>query len=350
MPTDNFALRMIGVSAFALDDIARYCQFVLAFYIIATPAMTAAATFTEGRERVPLSPLLTGDYIWKPEISPAGPVVIIVSVPEQVLYVYRNGVRIGRSTVSTGKPGHTTPTGVFTVLEKEAYHRSNLYHGAPMPYMERVTWGGVALHAGQLPGYPASHGCVRLPMQFAEKLYTITEKGTTVIVADERSAPRETVHPGLLFSSSGSSPTSPALVADDSFWKPELAPSGPITIIVSTANGAAFVFQSGVEIGRAPVTLPKIGPIGIQVFTALDKLDADGHREWLATNVIGAGENLNIAALAKQSSIPPDFIQNVRAVVKAGTTLILSDLPVSSSTQSKPGFKILNADARLHAK
>src|SRR5208283_4244550 len=79
VPTDNFALRMIGVSAFALDDIARYCQFVLAFYIIATPAMTAAATFTEGRERVPLSPLLTGDYIWKPEISPAGPVVIIVA-------------------------------------------------------------------------------------------------------------------------------------------------------------------------------------------------------------------------------------------------------------------------------
>jgi len=108
-----------------------------------------------------------------------------------MLYVYRNGVRIGRSTVSTGKSGHTTLTGAFTILEKEVHHRSSLYLGAPMPYMERVTWGGVALHASQLPGYPASHGCLRLPMDFAEKLYTVTEKGTTVIVADDRSAPRE---------------------------------------------------------------------------------------------------------------------------------------------------------------
>ncbi|HWC17013.1 MAG TPA: L,D-transpeptidase family protein, partial [Terriglobales bacterium] len=160
------------------------------------PCRTTAATFTQGRSQEPFSPLGTGDYVWEPEVSPAGPVVIIVSVPEQTLYIYRNGVRIGRSTVSTGKPGHSTPTGVFTILQKEVSHRSNLYHGAPMPYMERVTWGGVALHAGQLPGYPASHGCVRLPMDFAEKLYTVTQKGTTVIVADDRSAPRETVHPG----------------------------------------------------------------------------------------------------------------------------------------------------------
>ena len=86
--------------------------------------------------------------MWKPVVSPAGPVVIIVSIPEQTLYVYRNGVRIGRSTVSTGKSGHRTPTGVFTILQKNEKHTSSIYKGASMPYMQRLTWTGVALHAG----------------------------------------------------------------------------------------------------------------------------------------------------------------------------------------------------------
>src|SRR5207253_3277748 len=114
--------------------------------------------------------LKPGDYLWHPEVSPAGPVVVLVSLPDQVMYVYRNGVRIGRSTVSTGTAGHRTPTGVFTVLQKKVDHESSIYKGAKMPNMQRLTWTGIAMHAGQLPGYPASHGCVRLPEDFAEKL------------------------------------------------------------------------------------------------------------------------------------------------------------------------------------
>jgi len=95
----------------------------------------------------------------------------------------RNGVRIGRSTVSTGTAGHRTPTGVFTVLQKKVDHESSIYKGAKMPNMQRLTWTGIAMHAGQLPGYPASHGCVRLPEDFAEKLYTVTNLGTTVIIS-----------------------------------------------------------------------------------------------------------------------------------------------------------------------
>jgi len=302
-----------------------------------------AATFTQGRAQPPFSALGTGDYVWEPEISPTGPVVIIVSVPEQTLYVYRNGVRIGRSTVSTGKSGHATPTGVFTILEKEVHHRSNLYHGASMPYMERVTWGGVALHAGQLPGYPASHGCVRLPVDFAEKLYTVTQKGTTVIVADDRSAPRETIHPGLLFSGTTGQINAPALTANGYVWRPELASTGPVTIIVSASNNVAFVYRNGVEIGRASVTLPEGEHIGIQVFTALDKTDADGHRKWLAIAAIGGGKKVDVPELAKRSSIPAGFLQKAREAVTPGTTLILSDLAVSPDTQSKPGFNILTA-------
>ena len=315
---------------------------VLVSLTILSSPMTAA-TFTQGREQPPFSPLGTGDYIWKPEVSPIGPVTIVVSVPEQALYVYRNGVRIGRSTVSTGKSGHKTPTGVFTILEKETYHRSNLYHGAPMPYMERVTWGGVALHAGQLPGYPASHGCVRLPTDFAEKLYTITEKGTTVIVADDRSAPQETVHPGLLFPATTGAPNSPTLTSSNYVWRPELAPAGPITIIVSASNGVVFVYRNGVEIGRASVIVPQNESIGIQVFTALDKTDADGNREWLSVAAIGNGKQVTVPDLAKRSTIPAAFLQKVREAVTAGTTLILSDMAVSPDTQSKPGFNILTA-------
>jgi lipoprotein-anchoring transpeptidase ErfK/SrfK len=98
-------------------------------------------------------------------------VVILVSLPDQLLYVYRNGVRIGRSTVSTGKPGKGTPTGVFTVLQKKVRHESSIYKGAQMPHMRRLTWTGIAIHAGHLPGYPVSAGCVRLPVDFAAKLY-----------------------------------------------------------------------------------------------------------------------------------------------------------------------------------
>ena len=94
------------------------------------------------------------------------------------MYVFRNGVRIGRSTVSTGKQGKRTPTGVFTVLQKKVDHESSIYKGAKMPHMQRLTWTGIALHAGQLPGYPASAGCVRLPVDFAAKLYPVTTIGT----------------------------------------------------------------------------------------------------------------------------------------------------------------------------
>src|SRR5690606_30933068 len=105
--------------------------------------------------------LQAGEYLWMPEMAPTGPVVLVISLPEQLLHVYRNGVRIGVSTVSTGKAGHETPTGVFSILQKRKEHYSNLYNNAPMPFMQRLTWDGIALHAGNLPGYPASHGCVR---------------------------------------------------------------------------------------------------------------------------------------------------------------------------------------------
>ncbi|WP_373505287.1 L,D-transpeptidase [Aestuariivirga sp.] len=142
--------------------------------------------------------LENGEFNWFPERSASGPMLIIVSIPDQKVHVYRNGVRIAASTCSTGKPGHSTPTGVFKILQKDKHHHSSTYNNAPMPNMNRLTWSGIALHAGQLPGYPASHGCVRLPLQFSEMLFGITRKGMTVVIADNKSFPSGVVHPGMV--------------------------------------------------------------------------------------------------------------------------------------------------------
>ena len=141
-------------------------------------------------------PRTPGSYEWVADAPASGPIVMIASLPEQRLHVYRNGVRIGISTISSGKPGHETPTGTFEILEKRRDHRSNLYNNAPMPFMLRLTWDGIALHGGHLPGHPASHGCIRLPHEFARRLFEMTDKGYVVVVADETSHAADIVYPG----------------------------------------------------------------------------------------------------------------------------------------------------------
>ncbi|MGA9582781.1 MAG: L,D-transpeptidase family protein [Allosphingosinicella sp.] len=152
------------------------------------PAVAAAEPAPAAVEQAVLSP---GEFIWQPERSPTGEVEMVVSIPLQRAYVYRGGTLIGVTTVSTGKPGHRTPTGRFDILQKRAKHFSNLYNNAPMPFMQRLTWGGIALHAGQIPGRPASHGCVRLPLEFARNLFSVTRIGASVHIVDQSPAPAE---------------------------------------------------------------------------------------------------------------------------------------------------------------
>src|ERR1700686_84996 len=231
----------------------------LVVLILATSLTAGAAAHTKGRAVQPLTPeLKPGDYVWHPEISPAGPGVIIVSLPEQSMYVYRNGVRIGRSTVSTGKKGYTTPTGMFTILQKKVSHESSIYKGAQMPHMQRLTCTGIAIHAGPLPGYPASHGCVRLPIDFAEKLYSVTRNGTSVIITDDKFAPGETTEPGRLLSGKTGAASAPALAAGQFEWQPDQAPTGPLSIIISSPDKRAYVYRNGVEIGRAAVSATRL--------------------------------------------------------------------------------------------
>ena len=121
-----------------------------------------------------------------PVAKPRSPVRVVVSIPQQKAYVFRHGELVATSPVSTGKKGYETPAGTFRILQKKVHHRSNKYSNAPMPYMQRLTWGGVALHAGHLPGYRASHGCIRLPRAFAKKLYGMTNFATEVTVTHSK--------------------------------------------------------------------------------------------------------------------------------------------------------------------
>ncbi len=132
-----------------------------------------------------------------PAAAPAWPLIAIVSIGDQRVTIWSADGQLARSSVSTGMSGHRTPTGVFSVIGKERYHESNLYSNAPMPFMQRITWSGVALHEGHLPGYPASHGCIRMPGDFAQKLFGLTRTGMRVIITDRDVHPVAFTHPAM---------------------------------------------------------------------------------------------------------------------------------------------------------
>jgi hypothetical protein len=167
----------------------------------------------------------------QPQEIPKGPLQIIISVADQRVSLYDNGILITRSSVSTGVRRHPTPLGIFSVIEKERWHRSNIYSGAPMPYMQRITWSGIALHAGELPGYPASHGCIRLTNAFAIRLWHLTKRGARVIIARQDVVPVEIVNPHLFVSkpkSAFGSPESPAIAVADNSNKTATATPAPL--------------------------------------------------------------------------------------------------------------------------
>ena len=163
--------------------VALALSFAAAQPLAAKPATPPASI----EERI--DTLKPGHWVWRPERARGGEVEIVVSLPLQKAYVYRGGTLIGAATVSTGMPGYDTPTGRFNILQKRREHVSNLYDDAPMPFMQRLTWDGIALHAGAIPGGPASHGCIRLPKTFAAKLYAATELGAAVMIIDDAPSP-----------------------------------------------------------------------------------------------------------------------------------------------------------------
>jgi lipoprotein-anchoring transpeptidase ErfK/SrfK len=133
----------------------------------------------------------------KESAKPQGPLILAISIEKQKLKIYDANGFFAETPISTGMKGHPTPMGVFSIIQKHKFHHSNIYSGAPMPYMQRITWSGVAMHAGVLPGYPASHGCIRMPMAFAMKMWNWTKMGARVVVTPGEMTPSSFSHPLL---------------------------------------------------------------------------------------------------------------------------------------------------------
>ena len=293
----------------------------------------------------PTGTLKPGDYWWNPQLSPSGPVVVLVSIPQQTMHVYRNGILIGRSTVSTGSKGHATPGGVFSILEKKETHRSKKYDNAPMPYMQRLTWTGIAMHSGALPGYPASHGCVRMPYDFSQLLFKATEKGGTVVVGDGKTpTPHLASNPGLLLAPKDFTPEMARRLANNEYeWRPERSTEGPITIVVSSADRALYVYRNGNPIGRGAVQISGRGGLGNHVFTLLEGHTgkpsqlAPGREAGNWMRVTSQGRPVDADDIASRIRFNTEFAQKLADEIKPGTTVIVTDQqvvrrPVADST------------------
>lgn len=286
----------------------------------------------------PPEALQQGEFVWESQAQKKGPIAIVVSLPEQRAYVYRNGVRIGYTTVSTGKKGHRTPTGVFTILNKDRHHHSKTYNNAAMPYSQRLTWGGIALHAGGLPGYPSSHGCVHLPTVFAADLFKITGKGMTVVIADETSALRDVTHPGMLapVDSSGEPIVEERLSGWRKFeWHPEKSPEGPVSILISSSDKQALVFRNGVEIGVAKVNIDSIAtPLGTHAYMAV----AGGSGSPVKWKAVGLPRHATESPVTPdlqaidRVKMPPRFVSAIKPLLTPGVTMMITDAPIHQDT------------------
>ena len=166
-----------------------------------------------------------------------------------------------------------------------------------------------------------------------------------MIITDDKLAPGETAEPGRLLSGKTGVPSTPALAEGQFKWHPEEAPTGPVSIILSTSDQQAYVYRNGIEIGRAAVSTTGLSQdLGSHVYSALNKFDQHGHREWISVASFGRAQALDIKELVKRVTATPEFLEDARAAVSPGTTLVITDLPVSSQTRSGPGFNILTTD------
>ena len=271
--------------------------------------------------------LNNGEYNWFPERSAGGPMLIIVSIPDQRVHVYRNGIRVAASTCSTGKPGHATPTGVFSILEKDKNHHSSTYNNAAMPNMNRLTWDGVALHAGKLPGYPASHGCVRLPLAFSELLFGITRKGMTVVIADEHSQPSSITHPGMILGDYARREFAAVNVAllKDSYSAGHVETPKVTSVVVSRKDNSVTVLEDGkvVAAGKAEIAKPD-KPLGEKIYTLTGSSSDESSLQWSGV-AYGKGDREDMANQIERVTAEPAVREEIRTRMQNGMTIVTTD-------------------------
>jgi len=295
------------------------------------PAAASAAEVEDGADMKP------GDFTWHPDRSPNGPVAIVVSIPNQMVFVYRNGIRIGVSTCSTGKAGHDTPTGVFTILQKDRTHHSSLYNEASMPNTERLTWSGVALHAGGLPGYPSSHGCVHLPLAFSSLLYSVTTLGTPVIIAGAHDEPVDVGRDGLVLADIVAEEARTAAAVAEPHGASAAAPEEAVSIIVSSADKRILVLVNGVTAADGPAHFDfPDKPLGSYTFVLNRSDSPTGDLRWHA---IGFDRDSAAAADAQGTLFrihaDPKVTATIQSLMKPGDVLVTTDLPLHPDATGK---------------
>jgi hypothetical protein len=332
----------------------------------------------------------------RPEDPPKGPLQIIISIADQRVSLFDNGALIARSSVSTGTQGHPTPFGVFSVIGKERWHRSNIYSAAPMPYMQRITWSGIALHAGVVPGHPASHGCIRLKNDFANRLWHLTKRGTRVIIAHDDVQPVEIASAHLFKPKavSGSPEVQTATVAGKSISTaaathgspvsnaetpeatslqvPGSAAAGgapkkivPISVFVSRKLSKLFVRQGFSPLFDVPVKIenPEV-PLGTHVFTAMEfqnegaairwtvvsipeelprmSEDATKQREAPAKQIVLSAPLPDKAnAALDRVEIPQDTVERISELLTPASSLIITDNGFSHETGKDTDFIVI---------
>ncbi len=330
-------------------------RFLLILAMCLLAAMAQAAVPVWGAREsspadTPALDLKPGQWIWGGDNKKMGPMALVVSLTEQRAYAYRNGVLIGVTTISSGKHGYETPTGVFTILQKDKDHHSNKYDNAPMPYQQRLTWSGVALHAGGLPGYPESHGCVHLPTRFAEKLFDSTNMGMTVVVSEEGASPPSVVHPRAILPidpHSGTQSGDLRLADDQEFsWHPESSPEGPVSMVLSAADERIVVLRNGVEIGRSRIVVNDKTAHGTHAYiVAAGYLPGDNPLlpgtpmpNWITIGIPGHDDEKGHVVTdqdIRRVSIPPAFMANLMPLLTPGVVLLTTDVPVLPKTTGK---------------
>jgi lipoprotein-anchoring transpeptidase ErfK/SrfK len=332
---------------------------------------------------------------------PQGPFQIVVDIAKQQVALYGQDGFIARAGISTGMPGHPTPLGVFTVISKAKWHQSNIYSGAPMPYMQRITWSGIAMHAGPRPGYPASHGCIRLPEDFAIRLFHATKVGARVIVTREPAAPVEIAHRNLFvpkkpdekaaeatgaeepskatmsFAAAPAGAARPAAAATTTDvtsimavppaeQKPASGPPRAISVFVSLKQSRVFVRQGFEALFDLPVTIAAPErPLGTHVFTAMALKDDGKAMRWTAVSIPSgyrhrvsdagqrhhgrksaeADEAMLTASTAAEAldriTLPDEASERISALLLPGSSLIVSDNALSDETDADTDFIVL---------
>ena len=180
---NKLALALAGMGAFALAIPTVPATASMETFEARVAATSAAALARDDMvEAFGKSSLKPGKYLWRDVPASAGEERVVISLGDQLAYLYRGNTLVAVASISTGTKKHPTPPGIFQVLEKKTMHRSRKYDNAPMPFMQRIDRFGIALHAGHNPGRPASHGCIRLPAEFAKKLFAVTDIGTPVMI------------------------------------------------------------------------------------------------------------------------------------------------------------------------